>query len=430
MALSEVWRGLPSDLTEIILSKLVDVHFYSDPAYTWTHLRHTSAHQKHVIEHRFRIFWLPKLGITLYAGVAHKFEYSVVDDDGDSDNESEVETSDPDSEFVGSRAMATFAVQVHIHHPIGRVRQESKPGKLTQKYLRESWDAYDSATHRNITVRLGERYLNGGCRGGYILNDTDLAGLQVLACGTIRFRWKDALSELLREEMYMRKVADEMFVDACNEWRTNNSQDEALATQLPPLTIQVKIWRCNIQFARRVAVLLHRAAKSQTSDRPIDLNFSAYSENLHKQQPDLESVQKIKNTSCCANCSRTQYPDIFEVVLTEESVVPRFEAFQHLLELHDQRQQQQQQAENENGNDTPRPDDYVLTVQTVLKLFRDEYAWTCEFHPTGEEEEREEQWEDLRSVWVASEEAHVKGVDVMQSLRLGDGRIRWELPPW
>jgi hypothetical protein len=196
MELSAIWRRLPGDLTEKILSQLVDIHFRRDPAYTWTKLRHTSAHQKRVIEYRFGRFWLPKLSITLYAGASHKFEYAF-------DLDSALPNTDADD-------TTTFAVQLHIHHPIAVVRQESRPGKLTHKYLRDAWASYNPATHRNLTVRLGEGYLGGGCRGAYILNDTDLPGLQVLEGGKIRFRWKEAMNELLREEMYMRRVGNRM----------------------------------------------------------------------------------------------------------------------------------------------------------------------------------------------------------------------------
>jgi hypothetical protein len=197
MELSAIWGELPGDLSEKILSQVVDMHFHRDPAYTWTKLRHTSAHQKRVIEHRFGQFWLPKLTITLYAGALHKFEYALDEEGGSSSPDAAGET-------------ATFAVQLHIYRPIAFAIQESVPGKQTHKYLRDAWASYDPATRRNLTVRLGEGYLGGGCRGGYIVNDTDLPGLQILEDAKIRFRWKEAINELLREEMYLRTVGKKM----------------------------------------------------------------------------------------------------------------------------------------------------------------------------------------------------------------------------
>ncbi|KAK4118568.1 hypothetical protein N657DRAFT_685118 [Parathielavia appendiculata] len=308
MALSEIWRCLPGDLAENILSQLVDTYFHRDPA------------------------------ITLYAGAAHKFEYALMGDD-----ESEAGTSaDPELESGHSDAVAAFAVQLHIHHPLVRVKQESKPGKLTQKYTREARASYDRR-HTGISrCGLGK-------------------AISVLAKGKIRFRWKDAVNELLREEMYMREVGDEMPLT---------------------LTIQVEIWRCHIQFARCVAVLLHRAAKSKASPRLIDVRFSAYSANLHKQQPDPESVEVVKNQVCCALCSRNQYPDIFEIVLTG-----------------------------------------------ILELFRDEYALSCELQMTDLEEGWGGLWEDIRRFWNATKQALVNRADVMQGLSLGHGNIKWALPP-
>jgi hypothetical protein len=208
LSMSPIWRALPGDITEHILSLLVSTHFHTDPAYTWTTLRHLSAHQKRVIEHRFARFWLPRLSITLYAGVRHKIEYALDQTSTPTPPPSHNDAADDGDD----KDKVVFAVQRQVHNPLLGVSQDSRPGKLAARYLRRAWEQYDPAVHRNITVRLGEGFLSGGCRGGYILNDTDLPGLEVLAGNgnKIRFCWKGAVDELFREEMFMRRVGEQM----------------------------------------------------------------------------------------------------------------------------------------------------------------------------------------------------------------------------
>lgn len=193
--LSSIWRALPSDITEQILTRLVDAHFHTDPAYTWSALRHLSAHQKRVLERRFATFWLPKLSITLYGRVTHQVEYRFLatspDDAADAEHEDD--------------AKATFAVPEDALRAI-----ERRGGGWVDGGLRGMWADYDLTANRNVTVRLGEGLLNGGCWGGYMVNNTALPGLEVLEGGKIRFEWKRAVDELLREEMWMRRVGGEM----------------------------------------------------------------------------------------------------------------------------------------------------------------------------------------------------------------------------
>lgn len=182
MALSEIWHGLPRELVEQILTHHVDSH-WEDPAYTWVRLRHLSSDQKHRIERHFESSWLPKLNITLYYHTRDQFEYSLVQDKANR---------------VSADGKATFVFVIG-------------PNATDDTDPKVAWDDYSVALNRNITVRLGESWLSGGCKGGYILNDTDLPGLEVLDDGRrIRFCWKGAMDELLREEMYMRRVGEEL----------------------------------------------------------------------------------------------------------------------------------------------------------------------------------------------------------------------------
>jgi hypothetical protein len=170
-----------------------------------------------------------------------------------------------------------------------------------------------------------------------------------------------------------------------------------------------------------VAALKHRAAKQ--SPRPIELRFSAFSKRLHKQEPDPDSAEIVRAQVCCSLCSRTRHPDIFEVVLAEESVVPRLEVFQRWLE------RQQHGEGNDNGKEKLEVPESLLLV-TVLDLYRDEYAWTCQYYQTldGEEEEEGKGWVPMQRFWEAKEEVSARS-DGLQALLLGDQKIRWELPP-
>lgn len=187
MKLSNIWQALPGDVVELILEHHVD-DYAGDPAYTWAVLRHVSAAQKRLIERRFEVFWLPLLNITLYHGTGNHFDYEF---------DRDAQATGSGSDGIGS-GEATFS-RVASTSPI-------TPGEVM-----EAWAAYNPASCRSVTVRLGEGYLSGGCKGGYILNDTGLPGLEVLDGGeSIRFRWKEAMDELLREELYIRRVGERL----------------------------------------------------------------------------------------------------------------------------------------------------------------------------------------------------------------------------
>lgn len=178
---------LPPELKEQILSELVD-DFDDDPAQQWM-LRHLSHHQKHRVEQRFRDFWLPKLIITQYLGASVSIDYTLVRLEKPS-----VSASDADELDYVAHFQATL-------NPLFGIKPE---------YLLEMWKQH-SVENPNAHLRLGEGLLNDGFRGGYIINDTELPGLQVDESGTnIRFDWHGAFNALLREEIMLRKVHDKM----------------------------------------------------------------------------------------------------------------------------------------------------------------------------------------------------------------------------
>lgn len=177
---------LPPELTEQILTTLVD-EYDDNPAQQWT-LRHLSHHQKHRIEQRFCDYWLPKLIVTIYGGAWSSVDYKL----------SGLEKSESASGSDGPGDVAHF-----------QAPQEEDP-RIRQEYLVELWGGY-SFENPVAHLRLGEGLLNDGFKSGYIVNDTEIPGLKVDESGSnIRFNWRGAFDALLREEIMLQKLHDEM----------------------------------------------------------------------------------------------------------------------------------------------------------------------------------------------------------------------------
>jgi hypothetical protein len=420
MALSEIWRDLPRELVEQVLSHHVDAHFETDPACTWVRLRQLSSNQKHCIERHFEAFWLPKLSITLYHRTRGQFDF----------------TPDETTE-VTSDGKATFKA------PLG-------------SDTKAAWEAYDSAATKPITVRLGEGYLNGGFKGGYLVNDTSLPGLELHGDEKgerISFDWKAAMNELLREEMYMRRVGDELvqplssspqntinmrlttpqFADACTTWLASAAPptDDETPTpnpRMPPLKEQVKLWKYCVQMSRRVATLHHRVDKANAS-RPVDdqitLTFGACSMNLHKQEPDPAELEKIQNSGCCSICSRYQAPDVFEVVECEESVVTQLEVFRRWLgepRGEGWGEEERRGGEDDSGEESEESEDdeegEVVSWVTIARLYAEEFGWKCCI-ATGKQDM---DWQEKRAA-----DARRGQSNTPKKLLIDDWKTRWDI---
>ncbi|KAK4135197.1 hypothetical protein BT67DRAFT_455274 [Trichocladium antarcticum] len=404
MALSDIWQSTPPELVGQILSHHVDAHLDMDPAYVWVRLRQLSSLQKHRIERRFATFWLPKLSITLYVDAHQQFEYSLH------------ETA-PDGQ-------ATF----------------KPPPDTDVSDLETAWAAYSPPNNSNITVRLGEGYLNGGCNGGYLVNDTNLPLLvhqHETSSGvgeSIRFCWKAAMNELLREEVYMRKVLILQFADACNTWLASAAPppDGGPNTRMPPLKEQVRLWKHCVQMPRRVATRRHRVERMNARRPvPVKLEFRACSMGLHEQEPDAAELAKLKNTTCCSICSRSQAPDIFEVVQCEESAVPQLDVFRRWLA----------QPRDEDWDDKGPPrginlagmgdsesdecadgvdDDGAALVSwvTIAHLYAEEFGWNCctATGNNGIEWQVKRAGDARRRLYVCP-----------RNLLVGESKVRWDI---
>ncbi len=101
------------------------------------------------------------------------------------------------------------------------------------------------------------------------------------------------------------------------------------------LSIQIRLWKNDVQAARRVVALEHRVAKSET---PLALLFSPFSRRLHKQQEHsgvLPNADVFPNLGSVAG--RQEPPDIFEVADRQEWALPRLPFCHHrqVSSLHD-----------------------------------------------------------------------------------------------
>ncbi|KAK1764219.1 hypothetical protein QBC33DRAFT_201795 [Phialemonium atrogriseum] len=299
-SLSTAVPVLPLEITEEILSALVDV-FDDDPAYQWTTLRQLSPHQKHRIERRFRDFWLRHVSLTLY--------YESTSDNTDFN-------FDGVSEKPGSPEMASFVFQGW--------RSIARPERNTPELLKRYWANYTSR-NRNATIRLGEGVLNGGFAGGYILNDTYLSGLEIDDSGqTVRIRWKEAINELMREEMFLRRITPSLLDNFLQHYLLSDDQSNS---QPASLKLQLRVLAMEVQAARRVEGLLHRLRKEDPSGNTKP-HFGRKSARLHKQPVphDYDDSQGDQRYS------RRPHPDIFEVCSQEESMIPQLPIFQDWLD--------------------------------------------------------------------------------------------------
>jgi hypothetical protein len=213
------------------------------------------------------------------------------------------------------------------------------------------------------------------------------------------------------------------FNDACEEWLANNSRDLTTPDKegrgFPPLKIQVRLWRSPVQAARRVAALNHRVAKSLDTAQPIQPKFRRVSKWLHRQEPYDKSINVIQRWLFGA-CSIDHPPDIFEVAEVEESVVPMMDIFQTWV---------RQQPSTINHQNNPGKDAHsdMATTQTIIDLYRREFAWRA-WNRYSKRDEQDDQGleEDIEDEFIE----HEHGWTGLQAILLGDEKVRWVKPIW
>ncbi|KAI1806842.1 hypothetical protein F4811DRAFT_105191 [Daldinia bambusicola] len=298
---ADLWQRLPLELIERILDLLVDDYDH-DPAYQWTTLRHMARRQMRRIERHFLQYWVPKLTITLYSGPRCQVDYKLSDD-----------------------------AYANHRHETSRVRFQTSGAAITnslnKREIQTLWSQY-SFENRVAHLRLGEGILKQGMAGGYIINDTDIVGLQVKNDGLdILFDWRKTLDALFREELMMRKLQDEMALDKKAKLEAEHRWPPFPRIQRLALVKQLVL---DVQMAKRVAVQLHRLKRHDASAEVKLGCLTHESQHLHKQPLAPLPPSPKSRRACCIMCSRQTGPSIFEVVACEESVVLSLDGWEKL----------------------------------------------------------------------------------------------------
>lgn len=172
--------NLPRELIDHIITLLINSHSH-DPAYQWTHFRQITRFHKSQLEKHFLHFWLPKLIVTIYANMDDAISY---------------------------RAKGLRKTDKHV------VKFQAREGwNDLDPDQREVWPAvkWNGELRGTVIVRLGESVLNEGRKGGGIINDCVIPGLEVeVGSPVIWFNWYALFGVLFSEVMLMRKVTDIM----------------------------------------------------------------------------------------------------------------------------------------------------------------------------------------------------------------------------
>ncbi|KAL1862939.1 hypothetical protein Daus18300_008270 [Diaporthe australafricana] len=242
----------PRDIRELIFTTLVD-SFESSPTYQWIALRHLSPHQMHRIEYNFRMLWLKYMSVTLHLPARN----------------SSAHTTSRDfvlSPFQDSARNHDIAVFLAVEHP----RFQSPVDKLINDeqdlMLKPAWSCYmNSALKKHVTVRFCEGFGGYYMRGGHLINNTELPGLEVSESGMeISFQWKAAIQELFQEAGYMWRYTQRKLAE-----QTRSQLDSTPGFTSEEVTAYQLTWLVtNLQLERRVAVIEHRRRRKTPAIQP------------------------------------------------------------------------------------------------------------------------------------------------------------------
>lgn len=372
------WHRLPQEIVDMVLENLIET-YNGDPAYQWTTLRHISRRQMRRIENRFLNCWVPKLVVTLYSGSWIQIDYK-----------------------YDARASVYENGTVSFE-----TRKDSLPDSITGERLAALWHHY-GFENRVAHLRLGEGVMNGGIREGHIVNDTDLVGLKVAEDGTtITFNWKRTMGSLLREEVVMCKIQNDMVrlhvIDSIHilEPPADTSQVSQRIQHLErekqwpasPVEQRVELIRqlvLDIQMQKRVTVQKHRLLRYDPSGTARLGSLSPESIYLHKQPipPSAKLSRSRASSTCCSICSRQSGPSIFEVASQEESVVMGLDGWQQ------------------------------LDAEELLSLYGEAFGWGC---CRCQGRENDSQWQQKRkNQWMKV------GSEGKRERLFGETRVRWD----
>jgi hypothetical protein len=188
--------ALPRELIDAILSELIPL-CNDDPAYQWTRLRHLTRYHRAQVEQHFRKFWISKSTLT-YTDYIPGLYFTV----------SEQDASNPkNGDQGGDTDTARFAAQY---------RKEAYSWNVV-----EDWDSEygegpegteESPPQPSAVFTLGEGFLNKGyTKGGIMTHIPVIPGYKYdQHPEEICLHWKPLVSQLLCEEMLMRRFRDRL----------------------------------------------------------------------------------------------------------------------------------------------------------------------------------------------------------------------------
>jgi hypothetical protein len=202
-----------STLPPEILDEIIYFATITDPALQWTHIRHISSRYKTLVEAHFQRYWLKSFLISAHHGdpeedVQNQFDYEY----------DEMVNLGPD-QAPWAPELVRFKLDVpKLLRNDKRVSvRHSLPMLPLVLAAYESGEDVRADKERCIHVRfgLGCRLLNCGYPGGHFVNDTELPKFEYAEDAlSFTFNWRAAFTELLREEIMMREVQEELLIQA------------------------------------------------------------------------------------------------------------------------------------------------------------------------------------------------------------------------
>jgi hypothetical protein len=231
---------LPVEILDHILFNVT----IDEPAFQWTTIRHLSSKYKHIVEKHFQDYWLHWLLITAYHGdhfeaCSTQFDYEF-------------------TALIPGQDVVEFSLNVaKLNETKGR-----RPPYDARRVLPRLWLAYTSgfdlwkmSRKRVAHVRLGVGcpLLNRGFPGGHIVSDIELPGLfhkydWKRKSSSILFDWKAAMSLIMREEVRMEKIRDEMLDRAIAKLKERGSWDGSTTVEkcrllAPAVSLYIREYR-------------------------------------------------------------------------------------------------------------------------------------------------------------------------------------------
>jgi hypothetical protein len=206
--------ALPRELIDAILSELIPL-CNDDPAYQWTCVRHLTRYHRAQVEQHFRKFWIPKSTLT-YTDYIPGLYFTVSEQDA-SNSKNGGQGGDTDT----ARFAAQYRKEVYSWNVV------------------EDWDSdYEEGPDGNeepppqpsAVITLGEGFLNKGyTKGGIMTHIPVISGYRYEQHPEeICLHWKPVFTQLLCEEMLMRRFRDRLLTTFLSGLESEPSRHDTL----------------------------------------------------------------------------------------------------------------------------------------------------------------------------------------------------------